>query len=58
MYVILQDGMKRVFANFTSQVKKGKLSQQVMDKLMSNLKGTLTYDNFKDIDMVTNFSSA
>ena len=35
-----------------SQVKKGKMSQQQVDKLLTKLKGTLSYDDFKDVDMV------
>ena len=49
----LQAGIGRVRANFASQVKKGRLSEEAVAKLMKNLKGTLTYDNFRDIDMVS-----
>ena len=49
----LQAGIGRVRANFASQVKKGRLSEEAVAKLMKNLKGTLTYDNFKDTDMVS-----
>ena len=35
-----------------SQVKKGKMSQQQVDKLLTKLKGTLSYDDFKNVDMV------
>jgi len=35
-----------------SQVKRGKMNQQQVDKLLSKLKGTLTYDDFKTVDMV------
>ena len=34
------------------QVKRGKMSQQQVDKLLTKLKGTLTYDEFKGVDMV------
>lgn len=39
-------------ANFASQVKKGKMSQQQLEGLMKRLHGTVTYDNFKSVDMV------
>lgn len=39
-------------SNLMSQVKKGKMSQQQVDKLLTKLKGTLSYDDFKDVDMV------
>ena len=35
-----------------SQVKRGKMNQQQVDKLLTKLKGTLSYDEFKDVDMV------
>jgi len=35
-----------------SQVKRGKMNQQQVDKLLSKLKGTLSYDDFKTVDMV------
>lgn len=35
-----------------SQVKKGKMNQQQVDKLLTKLKGTLSYDEFKSVDMV------
>jgi len=41
-----------VQANFASQVKKGKMSQQQLEGLMKRLHGTVTYDNFKSVDMV------
>ena len=34
------------------QVKRGKMNQQQVDKLLAKLKGTLSYDDFKDVDMV------
>ena len=34
------------------QVKRGKMNQQQVDKLLTKLKGTLTYDDFKTVDMV------
>lgn len=34
------------------QVKRGKMNQQQVDKLLTKLKGALTYDDFKAVDMV------
>jgi enoyl-CoA hydratase/3-hydroxyacyl-CoA dehydrogenase len=49
----LQAGMARVAANFESKVKKGRMSQEQMDKLMSGLTGTLEYGpEFAQVDMV------
>lgn len=39
-------------SNLMSQVKRGKMNQQQVDKLLSKLKGTLSYDDFKTVDMV------
>ena len=44
-------------ANFASQVKKGKLTEEKMGALMKKLHGTLTYDNFKSVDMVRPLSN-
>ena len=44
--------MSRVKSNLMSQVKRGKMNQQQVDKLLSKLKGTLSYDDFKTVDMV------
>ncbi len=44
--------MKRVEANLRSQVKKGKMTEEALRSTMANLKGTLTYDDFKSVDMV------
>lgn len=49
----MQAGIQRVRANFTSQVKKGKLPQEKADALMKKLHGTVTYNNFKSVDMVS-----
>ena len=48
----LQAGLSRVKSNLMSQVKRGKMNQQQVDKLLTKLKGTLSYDDFKDVDMV------
>ncbi|KAK9084259.1 hypothetical protein Scep_030730 [Stephania cephalantha] len=48
----LQAGIDRVKANLQSRVKKGKMSQEKFEKTLSLLQGTLTYDSFRDIDMV------
>ncbi len=48
----MQAGLSRVKSNLMSQVKRGKMNQQQVDKLLSKLKGTLTYDDFKTVDMV------
>jgi len=50
--VYVQGGIQRVRANFASQVKKGKMTEQQMEGLMKNLHGTVTYDDFKSVDMV------
>lgn len=49
---LLQAGIQRVRANFASQVKKGRLTDSKLEALMKKLHGTLTYDNFKSVDMV------
>lgn len=38
--------------NLSSSVRKGKLSQEKMEKILSSLKGVLDYESFKDVDMV------
>ncbi|KAK9146967.1 hypothetical protein Sjap_006870 [Stephania japonica] len=48
----LQAGIGRVKANLQSRVNKGKMSQEKFEKTLSLLQGTLTYDSFRDIDMV------
>lgn len=47
-----QAGLSRVKSNLMGQVKRGKMNQQQVDKLLTKLKGTLSYDDFKDVDMV------
>ncbi|XP_076894581.1 peroxisomal fatty acid beta-oxidation multifunctional protein MFP2-like [Bidens hawaiensis] len=48
----LDAGLGRVKANLMSSVKKGKLTQEKFDKTISQLKGALDYESFKDVDMV------
>ncbi|CAI5459449.1 unnamed protein product [Closterium sp. Yama58-4] len=48
----LQQGLDRVKANFQGRLKKGKLTQEQVDKILSLLKGTLSYDDFADVDLV------
>ena len=50
--ISMQAGLSRVKSNLMSQVKRGKMNQQQVDKLLTKLKGTLSYDEFKDVDMV------
>ena len=49
----VQDGLKRVKANIASRVKKGGLPQKAADAALSKLKGTLSYDDFKSVDLVS-----
>ena len=44
--------MARIKANLASGVKKGKMSQEAADKVFGLVTGTLTYDDFKRVDMV------
>eukprot|EP00250_Pteridium_aquilinum_P001038 c11227_g1_i1 orf=376-2541(-) len=48
----LQGGLDRVKANLQSRVKKGRMAQEKFEKTMSLLKGTLQYDDFRDVDIV------
>ncbi|KAL4565778.1 hypothetical protein LXL04_029884 [Taraxacum kok-saghyz] len=48
----LDGGLGRVKSNLSSSVRKGKLTQEKMDKTLSNLKGVLDYESFRDVDMV------
>ena len=52
MSIAAQDGMKRVQANLASRVKKGAMQQKAADAAMARLKGTLSYDDFKGVDLV------
>lgn len=44
--------MGRVKSNLASRVKKGKMSQADADAVMGRVKGVLTYDEFRKVDMV------
>ncbi|CAI7825061.1 unnamed protein product, partial [Closterium sp. NIES-53] len=48
----LQQGLDRVKANFQGRLKKGRMTQEQVDKILSLLKGTLSYDDFADVDLV------
>ena len=48
----LQDGLKRVKANIAGRVKKGAMPQKAADAALTKLKGTLSYDDFKSVDLV------
>ncbi|MFS7926736.1 putative isomerase, Enoyl-CoA hydratase, 3-hydroxyacyl-CoA dehydrogenase [Helianthus anomalus] len=48
----LDTGLRRVKANLTSSVKKGKLTQEKFEKTVSRIMGVLDYESFKDVDMV------
>ncbi|KAM7259557.1 hypothetical protein ACFE04_015298 [Oxalis oulophora] len=48
----LEAGIGRVKANLQSRVKKGKMPQDKYEKATSLLTGALTYDGFKNVDMV------
>ena len=39
-------------ANLKSRAKKGKMSEEALAGAMAKLKGTLSYDDFKSVDMV------
>lgn len=47
-----QGGMNRVRANLASRVKKGKMTQAAADQAAARVKGTLTYDEFRNVDIV------
>ncbi|XP_042506221.1 glyoxysomal fatty acid beta-oxidation multifunctional protein MFP-a-like [Macadamia integrifolia] len=48
----LEAGIGRVKANLQSRVKKGKMTQEKLEKTLSLLKGVLDYESFRDVDMV------
>jgi 3-hydroxyacyl-CoA dehydrogenase len=48
----LDKGLATISGNYANTVKKGKLKQEVMDKRMSMLSTTLSYDDLKDVDLV------
>ncbi|KAH0660370.1 hypothetical protein KY289_029118 [Solanum tuberosum] len=48
----LQNGIGRVKANLEGRVKEGRMTQEHYKKACTLLKGGLSYDNFKDVDLV------
>ena len=48
----MQGGLDRVAANIKSRVKKGKMSEAAAQAVLSKLQGTISYDGFRDVDMV------
>ena len=48
----IDKGMTIISKNYANTVAKGKLKQEVMDKRMSLIKPTLSYDDLKDVDLV------
>ncbi|PWZ23341.1 hypothetical protein Zm00014a_021369 [Zea mays] len=48
---VLQRGQKTIAANLEDLVKRGSLAKDRINKVMSLLKGTLDYSDFKDVDM-------
>ncbi|XP_058200097.1 glyoxysomal fatty acid beta-oxidation multifunctional protein MFP-a-like isoform X1 [Rhododendron vialii] len=48
----LLDGIGRVKVNLESQVKRGKMTQEKIERTLSRLNGVLSYDSFKDVDLV------
>jgi 3-hydroxyacyl-CoA dehydrogenase len=48
----LDRGLETIRKNFAATVQKGRLTQQQMDQNMSRITPTLTYDQFKEADIV------
>lgn len=48
----LQNGINRVKANLQGHFKEGRMTQDHYEKACALLKGVLSYDNFKDVDLV------
>ncbi|MBA0615091.1 hypothetical protein Godav_015276 [Gossypium davidsonii] len=48
----LEAGIGRVKANLGSQVKKGQMTREKLEKTMSLLRGVLDFESFRDVDMV------
>src|SRR4029079_15162475 len=48
----LDRGLATITRNYANSVRKGRFSQEVMDKRMALIKPTLTYDGFADVDIV------
>ncbi len=49
---MLEKGLAVIRKNYAGTVAKGKLKQEVMDKRMSLIKPTLSYNDLKDADLV------
>ncbi|HWN99345.1 MAG TPA: 3-hydroxyacyl-CoA dehydrogenase NAD-binding domain-containing protein [Blastocatellia bacterium] len=49
---ILDRGLATIAKNYANSVKKGRFSQEVMDRRMSLITPTTTYDGFEDADIV------
>ncbi|MGA8406573.1 MAG: enoyl-CoA hydratase-related protein, partial [Candidatus Acidiferrales bacterium] len=48
----LDGGLATIRKNYANSVKKGRFSQEEMDKRMSRISPTLSYDGFGEVDMV------
>ncbi|XP_078439828.1 multifunctional protein 2 [Wolffia australiana] len=48
----LQSGIARIKANLESRVKKGKMTEERLEKALSLLAGVLDYESFKGVDLV------
>ncbi|KAK7264651.1 hypothetical protein RJT34_32260 [Clitoria ternatea] len=48
----LDAGINRIKANLQSRVKKGRLTTENFERVISLLKGSLNYEDFGDVDMV------
>eukprot|EP00252_Welwitschia_mirabilis_P021449 TRINITY_DN550_c0_g1_i1.p1 TRINITY_DN550_c0_g1~~TRINITY_DN550_c0_g1_i1.p1 ORF type:complete len:727 (+),score=141.43 TRINITY_DN550_c0_g1_i1:283-2463(+) len=48
----LQAGLERIKANLQSQVKKGKMSEEKYEKIISLVQGAVDNEDFGDVDMV------
>jgi enoyl-CoA hydratase/3-hydroxyacyl-CoA dehydrogenase len=48
----LDGGLERIKANLGSSVKKGKITAQQAEAVMRRVTGTLTYDDFRSVDIV------
>ena len=48
----LEKGIGVIRRNYEGSLKKGKLTQETLDQRMALITGTLTYDDFKDCDLI------
>eukprot|EP01080_Neovahlkampfia_damariscottae_P003410 gene3410-5955_t len=48
----LSSGLQRIKENLSKRLKSKRLTQEKFDKMMSNLSGTIEYENFKQFDLV------